>query len=148
MGYPSEPQSSAVLDSVAKDCFINSLDDNLALRVREKEPNTLDDALHVALRLEAIHSTVSPPTTSNESVRGRNKFARGTVTGAAAAGSDEQSAVMAKLCDIQSRMDSDFKRMHERIARIEANNSRTNNPTRTSTTTSTATKKGCFRCRC
>ena len=58
MGDPSEPQSSAVLDSVAKDCFINSLDDNLALRVREKEPNTLDDALHVALRLEAIHSTI------------------------------------------------------------------------------------------
>ena len=120
-----------MLDSVAEDCFINSLDDNLALLVREKERNTLNDALHVALRLEAIHSR--PTVLSHHRQQVTNSWAKqacGTVTGAAAVGSDEESAVMAKLCDIQSRMNSHFKRMHERIAKIEVNNSRTNNPTR------------------
>ena len=63
LGYQAEAASSSVLDSIAKDCFIDALDTDLALRVREKEPSTLDNALHVALRLEAIHGATSsiPP---------------------------------------------------------------------------------------
>ena len=69
LGYQSESASSTVLDSLAKYCFIGTLADDLALRVHEKEPSTLDDALHVALRLEAIYSTVTSSTAGDDSVR-------------------------------------------------------------------------------
>ena len=164
LGYQSESASSTVLDSLAKDCFIGALADDLALRVREKEPSTLDDALHVALRLEAIYSTVTSSTAGDDAVRSRNRLVRSSV---ATGGTDDtvSSAVLNKLNDIQSRFESEFKTMSDRMARMEAAGQRqqsgtprpsAGSPSQSSGTTGAPTqftaskdhslKKGCFRC--
>jgi len=50
--HPSLPQDAR--DKVAVDYFVDVLGDpNLALKVRERYPGLLDDALHAALKLEA-----------------------------------------------------------------------------------------------
>ena len=114
LGYQAEAASSSVLDSIAKDCFIDALDTDLALRVREKEPSTLDNALHVALRLEAIHGATSsiPPDDVH-----RDKMARG-----AAAGRDESlsTTLITKLNEMQSRFEGEMKKVNHRLAQMEA----------------------------
>ena len=53
MAYPSADQG--LRDTLAKDCFIESLNDvELELFVCQKEPDTLDDAVRVALKFEAF----------------------------------------------------------------------------------------------
>ena len=53
MAYPSAVQG--LRDTLAKDCFIESLNDvELELFVCQKEPDTLDDAVRVALKFEAF----------------------------------------------------------------------------------------------
>ena len=79
LGYQAEAASSTVVDSIAKDCFIDALATDLALHVREKEPSTLDEALHVALRLEAIHGAAS--TYPDNVHRGGGIMARGATAG-------------------------------------------------------------------
>jgi len=57
LGYPG-PTSSAH-DAIAKDSFIDALSSELSLKVRERDPSSLDSALHIALRLEAIHQAAA-----------------------------------------------------------------------------------------
>ena len=53
LAYPGE--SSALSGIVGRDAFLEALDDQaLRVRILEKEPNNLDDALNIACRLEAI----------------------------------------------------------------------------------------------
>ena len=53
MAYPSAVQG--LRDTLAKDCFIESLNDvELEMFVCQKEPDTLDDAVRVALKYEAF----------------------------------------------------------------------------------------------
>lgn len=118
MGYQSEPASSTVLDSVAKDCFIDALSSDLALRVREKEPATLEDALHVALRLEAIYNTSTPVQTDDDN-RGRNKMARGTTAPDDRRDSDAE-VVLYKLSEMQARFDNKMKELNTRMSQMEA----------------------------
>ena len=42
-----------------RDCFIEALDLDLALKLREKEVANLDQALSSALKLEAIHAAAA-----------------------------------------------------------------------------------------
>ena len=52
LSYPGPMNSTTEI--VDRDAFIDALDDRqLSLRVREKEPTTLEEALRVAIRLEA-----------------------------------------------------------------------------------------------
>ena len=52
LAYPG--QSSSLLDLVARDAFLQSLNDaDLVVRILEKEPISLDEALNVACRIEA-----------------------------------------------------------------------------------------------
>jgi len=51
-GYPG-PTSSAH-EAIAKDSFIDALSSELSMKVRERDPSTLDSALRIALQLEAI----------------------------------------------------------------------------------------------
>jgi len=47
LGYPG-PTSSAH-EAIAKDSFIGALPSELSLEVRERDPDSLDSALHIAL---------------------------------------------------------------------------------------------------
>jgi len=50
LAYPG----SSLLDIVSRDAFLDALDDpNLRVRIMEREPATLDEALSLACRLEA-----------------------------------------------------------------------------------------------
>ena len=53
LAYPGE--SSILSDIVGRDAFLEALDDQaLRVRILEKEPTNLDDALNMANRLEAF----------------------------------------------------------------------------------------------
>ena len=48
-------ESSALSDIVGRDAFLEALDDQaLRVRILEKDPKNLDDALNLASRLEAF----------------------------------------------------------------------------------------------
>ena len=53
LAYPGE--SSVLSDIVGRNAFLEALDDQvLRVRILEKEPKTLDDALNMTSRLEAF----------------------------------------------------------------------------------------------
>ena len=106
MGYPG-PTSSAH-EAIAKYSFIGALDSELAQKVRERDPSTLDEALHIALRLETIReaAAVSVHDVTDDHVRYKNRHARGINTG-----TDQSaiSSVLPKMNEMQSRLDKDLK---------------------------------------
>ena len=81
MGYPG--LTSSAHEAIAKDSFIGALDSELAQKVRERDPGTLDEALHTALRLETIReaAAVSVHGVTDDHVRYKNRHARGINTG-------------------------------------------------------------------
>ena len=65
-----------------RDCFIEALDPDLALKRREKEVTDLDQALSTALKLEAIQAAAvgrEKQTESHRSDKGRDRYARNVV---------------------------------------------------------------------
>ncbi|MCG8046215.1 MAG: hypothetical protein JAY66_11110, partial [Candidatus Thiodiazotropha taylori] len=69
MAYPSAVQD--LRDTLAKDCFVEALNDaELEMFVCQKEPETLEEAVRVALKYEAFsHSRRKRLMTSKSSVR-------------------------------------------------------------------------------
>ncbi|MCG8034213.1 MAG: hypothetical protein JAZ03_18850, partial [Candidatus Thiodiazotropha taylori] len=69
MAYPSAVQD--LRDTLAKDCFVEALNDaELEMFVCQKEPETLEEAVRVALKYEAFsHSRCKRLMTSKSSVR-------------------------------------------------------------------------------
>jgi len=116
MGYPG-PTSSAH-EAIAKYSFIGALDSELAQKVRERDPSTLDEALHIALRLETIReaAAVSVHDVTDDHVRYKNRHARGINTG-----TDQSaiSSVLAKMNEMQSRLDKDLKAIGDRMTDVE-----------------------------
>ena len=88
-------------DAIAKDSFIDALPAELGLKVRERYPRTLDAALHVALRLEAIQQAVLTHEEADGTVRagGRARFV------AADARTPSDDVILAKLDKFVSRCD-------------------------------------------
>jgi len=115
MGYPG-PTSTAH-EAIAKDSFIGALDSELSMKVRERDPATLDEALHTALRLETIReAATSVRDVSDDNVRYKNKHVRGINTGC------DQSAissVLTKMNEMQSRLDKDLKAIGDRMTDVE-----------------------------
>ena len=71
LGYPGP--TNATTEIVARDAFLDSLDDRaFAMKIREKESSNLDEALKIALRLEAYSDR------NDESAHNRPRHARGT----------------------------------------------------------------------
>jgi len=116
MGYPG-PTSTAH-EAIAKDSFIKALDSELAQKVRERDQGTLDEALHTALRLEAIReaAAVSVHDVTDDNVRYKNRHARGINTG-----TDQSaiSSVLPKMNEMQSRLDKDLKVIGDRMTDVE-----------------------------
>jgi len=60
LAYPGEHSSSQLSALIARDAFLDALNDrDLYVRVLEKEPQTIEQALALACKLEAIYATVS-----------------------------------------------------------------------------------------
>ena len=69
LAYPNE--KSSLSEHLARDAFLAALDDpEMELKVREREPSTLDDAVKLAQRFEVFKSTVEG------SLANRNKVNR------------------------------------------------------------------------
>ena len=65
MAYPR--LTTDAREEIACDIFINALDDpEFALKVKERAPRLLDEALDVALRLEAWAKSINRPRQSDE----------------------------------------------------------------------------------
>jgi len=60
LAYPgSKPELSS---HVAKEAFVEALNDpQLQLKVIEREPKTVEDALNIAVKMEAYQASVAPP---------------------------------------------------------------------------------------
>jgi len=59
LAYPSE--NSKLAEHLARVAFLNSLgDEELELKVREREVDTLEEALRVAQRFEIVKNAVAP----------------------------------------------------------------------------------------
>jgi len=115
MGYPG-PTSSAK-EAIMRDCFIEALDPDLALKLREKEVADLDQALSTALKLEAIHAAAASREKQSEPHRGekgRDKYARNVVV----AGSRNDSVDVSLLSKLDKRLDqmqSEFKVLQDYV---------------------------------
>ena len=72
LAHPTFP--SEARDVMACDYFVDALDDpEMALKVRQRVPKSLDDALHLALRLEAWAKDAQRQTSEVEVRRNRDK---------------------------------------------------------------------------
>ena len=113
LGYPG-PTSSAH-DAIAKDSFIDALSSELSLKVRERDPSSLDSALHIALRLEAIHQAATTQEVNDDTVRVKGRV-RAITTDSNQSPNDE---VLSKLKQMQNQFNSDFKAFGERLKNVE-----------------------------
>jgi len=114
MGYPG-PRFTAH-EAIARDSFIGALDSELAQKVRERDPSTLDEAMHTAVRLETIREAVPAADVTDDTVRKKNKHARGINTGAK---QSAISSVLAKMNEMQSRLDKHLKVIGDQMANVE-----------------------------
>ena len=113
MGYPGP--TSVAKEAIMRDCFIEALDPDLALKLREKEVTNLDQALSTALKLEAIHAAAAGRDKQTESYRnekGRDKYAR-NVTGSRNDNTD--ASLLSKLDKRLDQMQSEFRALHDHV---------------------------------
>jgi hypothetical protein len=66
--------SNTTTQVVGRDSFLDALDNNsLRVRILEHEPQTLDDTLRIACRLEAYYKSAVPTSTSDDCEDGRSR---------------------------------------------------------------------------
>jgi len=72
LAYPGE--SGNLCSIISRDAFLEALDPQLRLKIleRDTEPATLEDALRVATRLEAVHRTADDEYVDEVKKRERN----------------------------------------------------------------------------
>jgi predicted aspartyl protease len=99
LAHPQLPSSSR--DTIAVDYFIDSLNDaDFALKVRERSPSSLDDALRVSLQLEAwIRDTNRSKTDDHTGGKTRSKEIRGMAV-ADKGSSTEISAIKTQISSL------------------------------------------------
>ena len=109
LAYPGE--SSALSDIVGCDAFLEALDDQaLRVRILEKEPKNLDDALNMASRLEAFDIMDS---TGQEAEKSKSRFAR-----AAAGGKESTSSEATKVSEDILKQLADLKTGISRLTHV------------------------------
>ena len=133
LSYPGP--TSAAHEAIAKDSFIDALDEDLGIKVREQDPASLDEALRIATRLEAIHQAAATRGSADDVSHRVGKHARGVF-----AASDQSAVtdVLAKLNELQHRFDSELKSISCRMSDIEAAVKRTQPQHGVRSTTGTA----------
>jgi len=113
-------------ETLACDYFIDSLNDvMLTQKLRERDLNSLDEALKAALKLETCAKSASKETPDDNQGRQRSKQVRGVTAGDAAAG--DRAEVTRRLQELQSKMSAQQesekrtqKQLEDRILQMEA----------------------------
>ena len=114
LGYPG-PTSSAH-EAIARDSFIDALSDELSLKIRERDPPNLDAALHLALRLEAIHQTNPTHDVNEDIVRAKGR-ARAVSAGTNLSNDNQ---ILSPLNELANRFDALLKTMNGRMDSFES----------------------------
>lgn len=153
LAHPQLPSSSR--DTIAVDYFIDSLNDaDFALKVRERNPSSLDEALRVSLQLEAwIRDTNRSKIDDHTGGKTRMKEARGMVV-AEKDNSTEISAIktqvsslgkqVSELCqNLKTQLTTNTKQMTE-LPSLQQNT--TKSQVGNNMTNQSVRSKGCFYC--
>ena len=118
LAYPGE--WFALSDIVGRDAFLEALDDQaLRVRILEKEPKNLDDALNLASRLEAFDIMGS---TEPEAEKGKSRFVRTAAGGKESIGSGEtkmSEEILKQLADLKGLMCSYRRALDKQQQEIE-----------------------------
>jgi len=107
LAYPgSKPELSS---HVAKEAFVEALNDpQLQLKVIEREPKTVEDALNIAVKMEAYQASVAPPEPDK---RATDHRARPKVASAYAVEGTEQTT---------PAQEDDMALIHKRLSELQA----------------------------
>lgn len=109
LAYPGP--TNATTEIVARDAFLDSLDDcSFAMKVREKEPCNLDEALKIALRLEAYSDR------GDGSLNNRPRHARGANT----TDSSRNAELQRKINQLEDERRITDKRMNDLEVALQA----------------------------
>lgn len=114
LAYPG-PTSSAH-EAIAKDSFIDALSSELSLKIRERDPLSLDSALHIALRLEAIYQAAETRDVNDDSGCNKGRV-RGVIAGQNQSSND---VILAKLKEMQAQFSSEMKAFGGRLDNVES----------------------------
>jgi hypothetical protein len=121
LAYPGPP--STIISLVGRDAFLDALDQpSLKLRILEKEPKTLEEALSLASRLEAYDRTVNTTETSEIEAEYQHRRNRHVRTVAATSPSTSTSTTELALRDLTKQM-SDLCKVFVNTGLSTANNS-------------------------
>ena len=121
LAYPKE--EPALVNHVAKEAFVIALSDPiLQLKVIEREPKTVEDALNIAVKMEAYQASVIPPELVKGAVDHRAKhkvkstYAVEGTEQAALAGENGMALIHKRLSELQAECTS----TREEIWRVKA----------------------------
>jgi len=121
LAYPNE--GPALVNHVAKEAFVIALSDPvLQLKVIEREPKTVEDALNIAVRMEAYQASVVPPESDKGAMDHKAKhkvkstYAMEGIGQAAPAGGDDMALIHKRLSELQAECTS----TPEEIGRVKA----------------------------
>jgi len=126
LAYPNE--EPALVNHVAKEAFVIALSDPiLQLKVIEREPKTVEDALNIAVKMEAYQASVIPPESDKGAMDHRAKHkvkstyaVEGTESTVPAPEDDQRSQgralIESQLVDLQKQCNSN----REALGRLKA----------------------------
>jgi len=121
LAYPKE--EPALVNHVAKEAFVIALSDPiLQLKVIEREPKTVEDALNIAIKMEAYQASVVPPESDKGAMDHKAKhkvkstYAVEGTEQAALAGEDGMALIHKRLSELQTECTS----TREQIGRVKA----------------------------
>ena len=121
LAYPGK--SSVLSNIVGRDALLEALDDRaLRVRILEKEPKNLDDALNMASRLEAFDIMSF---TGQEAEKSKSRFARAADGGNESTGSEGtkmSEKILRQLADVTVLMSSfrrDLDRQQQEITALK-----------------------------
>ena len=127
LAYPGE--SSALSDTAGRDAFLSALDDQAQrVRILEKKPNNLEDALNLVGRLEAFEMMAS---TRSETVKRKSRFVRAAADGKESIGSGETKLsenVLKQPADLKGLMCSCRRDLEKQQQEIEGLNTTYQSP--------------------
>jgi len=121
LAFPNE--GPALVNHVAKEAFVIALSDPvLQLKVVEREPKTVEDALNIAVKMEAYQASVVPPELDKGAMdhkvkhKVKSTYAVEGTEHAAPAGEDGMALIHQRLSELQAKSTS----TPEEIGRVKA----------------------------
>jgi len=116
-------EGPALVNHVAKEAFVIALSDPiLQLKVIEREPKTVEDALNIAVKMEAYQASVVPPESDKGALDHKAKhkvkstYAMEGTEQTAPAGEDGMVLIHKRLSELQAECTS----TQEEIGRVKA----------------------------